>query len=82
MTATHQKPCPFCGSTNIMLFPQNGDLYDPDQRGDRTFPIARCLGCFAEAAGEDHDGKSRHARGIRSTETAAKAWNRRVEVQS
>ena len=65
-------PCPFCGNDNISLFPptcRENDVYDPN---GRAFPIARCYGCFAEAAGDNWD----HTPGSLSAITA---WNTRAD---
>jgi len=63
------KPCPFCGGTDLLLFPPNCREDSPYYHGDRANPMVRCMGCFAEAYGGawDHSGK-----------TAIAAWNNRA----
>ncbi len=55
------KSCPFCG----------GDAFTIGITQDRSHPIVRCPGCYAEACGEDGDESCTRI-------TAVKAWNTRL----
>lgn len=44
------KPCPFCGSTNVIIFP-----YDPfdGYQGNLTVHRVRCMNCGAQIEKKD-----------------------------
>lgn len=71
--ATELKACPFCGSTEVKMFPPTCKVSDPYRPDDRLYPIVSCRGCFAEVAGENGDRKGA---------TAIAAWNRREAAVS
>lgn len=62
------KPCPFCGNSAATVYPRTCDKDTPYNPRDRAFPIVRCGGCGAEAAGKDWKG----------ADTAIAAWNTRA----
>ena len=55
MAHTELLPCPFCGNSKIGLYGPTHEIDDPYNPADRSFPIARCLNCYAEAAGQNDD---------------------------
>ena len=69
---TDLKPCPFCGSEKISVYPQTCRQTDPERAGDRAFPMARCGKCFAEVGGENFPDR------FGEVESAIKNWNTRA----
>src|SRR3569833_3102848 len=71
MSATHlwAKPCPFCGSGEVILLGPTCTESSPYDPAHRAFPVMHCNTCCAEVPGKDWDmfGKP-----------AVEAWNRRV----
>ena len=68
------KPCPFCGSTHVVLLPH--EHYIPSSGVKLPEPVAlvECFSCFAVAGFyriKKHGQKE-------AREKAAEAWNRRV----
>lgn len=64
------KPCPFCGSDVIDVFPPTCNPSSPYDPADRAYPIARCHDCLAQVGGTNWD---------RSCESVRAKWNQRTE---
>lgn len=64
------RPCPFCGSDLIDVFPPTCTRKSPYDAMDRAFPIARCSGCFATVQGSNWDSSGNSARAM---------WNQRTD---
>ncbi len=73
MAEMNLEPCPFCGGIDILVIPPNCKRDDPYDTGDHAMPIARCLGCYAEATGENWDA---------TCDSAIAAWNRRASLSA
>lgn len=64
-------PCPFCGHDEPHFFPPTHSKTDPYDPADRSFAMARCMGCFTDVPGDNFDY---------TMKSAIKAWNTRDDV--
>ena len=69
------KPCPFCGSKNVVLLPKDHYLVGRGVKFKDALAIVQCMTCFSAAGffsvkklGEEEAKKK-----------AAELWNRRAE---
>ena len=63
------KPCPFCGSVNLIVRTPSAKATDAPAKGGVFYPTVYCLECFCEMSGHDHD---------QSCLSAITKWNKRT----